>query len=219
MAAKSLAVVLEVVPKKAFAIAIDWPGWARSGKDEEQAIEALADYSARYAAVARTAGVRFAATAADHVDVVGTVDGGGATSFGVPYEVVEQDHEPLTKAQAARQGKLLAAAWTTFDDVVRHAPATLRKGPRGGGRDRDKIVEHVVAAEAAYGRSLGLAMKAPDWRDAAAVTAMRDELLALLSAPSDGTPFTAKGWPSRYGARRVAWHVLDHAWEIEDKSE
>ena len=26
-------------------------------------------------------------------------------------------------------------------------------------------------------------------------------------------------WPARYFARRVAWHELDHAWEIEDRIE
>jgi hypothetical protein len=24
-------------------------------------------------------------------------------------------------------------------------------------------------------------------------------------------------WPARYYVRRAAWHVLDHAWEIEDR--
>ena len=32
-------------------------------------------------------------------------------------------------------------------------------------------------------------------------------------------PAVEKGWLPRYAARRIAWHVLDHAWEIEDKSE
>ena len=25
-------------------------------------------------------------------------------------------------------------------------------------------------------------------------------------------------WTARYFLRRAAWHVLDHVWEIEDKS-
>jgi hypothetical protein len=31
----------------------------------------------------------------------------------------------------------------------------LRKGPRGGGRDPEKIMEHVLGAEASYFRQLG----------------------------------------------------------------
>lgn len=39
------------------------------------------------------------------------------------------------------------------------------------------------------------------------------------SATTDfGAPVVEKGWPPRYAARRIAWHVLDHAWQIEDRS-
>ena len=112
---------------------------------------------------------------------------------------------------------LVGAAWAVFDDVVAAAPAELRKGPRGGGRDRGKIVAHVVNAEAAYIRQLGLKastagqeVPAPTWRD---------DVLATLRKARDGGPLKERGWPPRYAARRIAWHVLDHAWEIEDKSE
>ena len=47
----------------------------------------------------------------------------------------------------------------------------------------------------------------------------RERILAVLRAPSDGSPPVAKGWPPRYAARRVAWHVLDHAWEMQDRGE
>jgi hypothetical protein len=30
-------------------------------------------------------------------------------------------------------------------------------------------------------------------------------------------PAGPKDWPLRYAARRIAWHALDHAWEIEDR--
>src|SRR5438067_302187 len=30
-------------------------------------------------------------------------------------------------------------------------------------------------------------------------------------------PTGDRGWPVRYAARRMAWHVLDHAWEMEDR--
>ena len=25
------------------------------------------------------------------------------------------------------------------------------------------------------------------------------------------------GWTTAYAARRIAWHVLDHAWEMQDR--
>jgi hypothetical protein len=47
---------------------------------------------------------------------------------------------------------------------------------------------------------------------------MRAGVLAVLASPSDGAPLAATGWPARYGARRIAWHALDHAWEIQDRA-
>jgi hypothetical protein len=41
---------------------------------------------------------------------------------------------------------------------------------------------------------------------------------AVLSRPGDGAAAVANGWPPRYAAHRIAWHALDHAWEIEDRS-
>jgi hypothetical protein len=100
--------------------------------------------------------------------------------------------------------------------VVEKAPASLRKGPRGGGRDRDAIVEHVLGAETAYARKLGLRLQQPAAGDAVAVREHRNALVAGLRAGTKGV--TERGWPARYAARRMAWHVLDHAWEIEDRS-
>ena len=124
------------------------------------------------------------------------------------------DHEPLTREEAARLAAILRAAWTILDDVVTSAPAELRKGPRGGGRDRDAIVQHVVAAEYAYARKLGLRdFRQPAAGDREAVATMRGAIAeALIGAAADSA------WPPRYAARRLTWHVLDHAWEIEDRS-
>ena len=44
-----------------------------------------------------------------------------------------------------------------------------------------------------------------------ALAAMRADLLEVLRTPSDGSPIAGRRWPPRYAARRMAWHVLDHA--------
>jgi hypothetical protein len=108
---------------------------------------------------------------------------------------------------------LLEACWKALDRVVAKAPEALRKGPRGGGRDRDKMFEHVLGAESAYAHGLGLKLPQPDYRDARAVRAFRKAFLEVVRAPVP----TAK-WPAAYGVRRTAWHALDHMWEIEDRS-
>ena len=211
-------VYLEVGKKKVFAVAVDWPGWARAGRSEEAALEALADYVPRYRVVTDVAGVRFPKTVARSFEVVERIPGNATTDFGAPDKVAVVDRTPLTGARARRMASLVEASWTVFDDVVANAPAALRKGPRGGGRDRDKIVEHVNESTISYSRALGMRGKRPGWDDAAAMAAFRAELLAVLRRPSDGSSATPKGWPPRYTARRIAWHILDHAWEIEDKS-
>ena len=212
-------VYLEVGAKKVFACAVDWPGWARAARTEEDALEALASYVPRYRVVADAAGVRFPKSVASSFDVVERLEGNATTDFGAPDKVANVDRTPASAAQARRMASLLESSWSVFDDVVASAPATLRKGPRGGGRDRDKIVQHVIESEISYSRALGLRGRRPSWDDADAVAAFRTELLDRLARPSDGSAATEKGWPPRYTVRRMAWHVLDHAWEIEDKSE
>ena len=215
--AKPIPVYLEAGAKKVFACSIDFPGWCRSGKDEEAALEALADYAPRYAEVAKVAKVVFPATAVE-LEVVERVKGKGATDFGIPHEVTRADSEPLTARQAARQVELMRAAWAVLDRVAKASPAELGKGPRGGGRDRDKMLDHVLGAEAAYARKLGIKHPQPALGDTRAIKALRDELAETLRGASDGSPLVAKGWPPRYAMRRIAWHVLDHAWEMQDRA-
>ena len=199
-------VYLEVGAKKVFACALDWPGWCRAAGGEEDALDALATYAERYRPVADQAGVRFPKSVAGTFDVVERLKGDTTTDFGAPHVPAAADATPLTKAQAERLARLVEAAWAVFDQVAKGAPAELRKGPRGGGRDRDKMVAHVVDAEKAYFHKVG-------------VKAGRDAFLEALRAARKPEPeLPTKTWPWRYAARRVAWHALDHAWEMEDRT-
>lgn len=212
-------VYLELGSKRVFACATGWPGWCRSGKDEGQALEALAAYATRYAAVVQEAGVQFPSADKLSLQVAERLPGSATTDFGAPGSVAAADGEPLTEEEAARLASLVAAAWTVFDRIVASAPAELRKGPRGGGRDRDAIVAHVVGAEVMYARKLGIRHPEPDTSDHAAITRLRTAIAASLCDAREGTVVVEKGWPPRYAARRIAWHVLDHAWEIEDRKQ
>jgi hypothetical protein len=202
-------VYLETGTRRVFACALDWPGWCRSGKNEEAALEALAAYAPRYAVVAKRAGVSFPARAGEALTVVERLPGSATTDFGAPDAVATDDHRRITAAGRERLAVFVEASWVVLDRVVAGAPASLRKGPRGGGRDRDAVVEHVDGSEAGYSRKLGVRLRNPT----------RDELRpAILAALRDGYEVGEKGWPPRYAARRIAWHALDHAWEIEDRS-
>src|SRR5215212_1942700 len=215
--AKPIPVYIESGDKKVFACAIDFPGWCRSGKDEASALEALAGYAPRYAEVAKRAEAAFPSK--PEFEVVERIKGKGATDFGVPHEIPEVDAQPLTARQAARQVDLMEAAWALLDKVARSTPAELRKGPRGGGRDRDKMLDHVFGAEAAYARKLGVRHPQPELGDTRAIKALRKDIAGALRGASDGSPPRDKGWPPRYALRRITWHVLDHLWEMQDRTE
>lgn len=206
-------VYLEVGKRRVFASAADWPGWTRAGKDEKSALEALATAAPRYAPVAKAARIAFAPS--PNWDVVERLPGNATTDFGAPGAIAKAESKRLTKKEAGRLSALVAASWAMFDRVVEKAPASLRKGPRGGGRDRDEIVGHVLDAEIAYARKLGLRLRLPAAGDSAAVREHRNAIVAALRQGTKGV--TEGGWPARYVARRMAWHAVDHAWEIEDR--
>lgn len=206
--------------KKAFAWVIDWPGWCRAGKDPILAREALVAIAPRYGEVADLAGLTPPSPAvAGALDIIESMPGDASTDFGVPHAITDLDRRPTDAAEAARIASLVAAAWTYLDDVVATAPAELRKGPRGGGRDRDKMLGHVIESDHAYAREIGVRLPAGSLEDRTAVEAERAAVLAVLRQASDGSPPAGRTWPLRYAARRIAWHTLDHAWEMQDRAD
>lgn len=219
MARRRIGIAEETGAKKAFAWAIDWPGWARSGKTAELARIALVEYAPRYADVVRAAKLDMPVVAESVLDIVDSVPGGSGTDFGVPSAITDADRRRVTAAEAERLASLVEAAWTVFDQVAAKAPASLRKGPRGGGRDRDKMVGHVLEADHAYARELGIRLPEPHAGEREAIEAERAAVLGILRQQSDGGGLAERRWTQRYAARRIAWHALDHAWEMEDRSE
>jgi hypothetical protein len=214
-------VYLEVGAKRVFASAIDWPGWSRGARSEDQALESLAAYRSRYAKVTKRARLEFAAPGdPSSFKVVERLKGNTGTDFGVPTLEAATDGKKVGDAELERLRGILRACWESFDLTARAAKGkTLRKGPRGGGRDLDKIVGHVVEAEEAYIVQLGA--KRPKDGDAAR-SRLRELILETLSARALGRPISEPSraktlWTPRYFVRRAAWHVLDHLWEIEDR--
>jgi hypothetical protein len=215
-AAGDIAIFIEAGNRRVFASALDWPGWARRATTEALAVESLADYLPRYAPIAVRAGLKPPrgplVLAERHVGVAKNAD------FGALGEIAASENRPLTAREGARLASLLEAAWAAFDETAAEAPARLRKGPRGGGRDTDQIVAHVRDAELAYARKLGVPRDKAAESGADATVLLRNRILAALRDPA-GLVTPPKGWPPRYAARRLGWHVLDHLWEIEDKSD
>ena len=218
-------VYLEIGARRTFAGAVDWPGWCRSGRDETAALEALLSYGPRYGRVIEAIhpDMELAGFSSDLL-VTERLTGNSTTDFGAPGAIPTADESPLTQEEHDSLAALLRACWRTFDRAVTYAEGKpLRKGPRGGGRDLVGIVQHVADANKAY--LARLAWKPPADIEAsprALVNQMLDESLEALTAavagdlPSTG-PRGGKLWVPRYFVRRVAWHLLDHAWEIEER--
>ena len=214
-------VYLEIGKRKVFACARDWPGWARAGRGEDAALSALEAAAPRFAVVCAHAGVPFdSSSAVAHFEIVERVTGSATTDFGALDACADLDREPLTRQEAGRLAVLVEAAWNVFGQAAGAAPPTLRKGPRGGGRDRDAIVEHVLQTEVLHARMLGLRHRPFPPGDEAAAARMRAGILAAILAgePAGQPPGPARATrPPRFVARRTAWHALDHAWEIQDR--
>jgi hypothetical protein len=207
-------IYVELGGKKAIAWSLEWPGWCRIRTNEEAAVQALIDYEARYRLIAQRAGQDF--VPGDLV-VVERLPGNANTAWGVPSVLASADTRPIDATTAQRKVALLRASWDMLEEVVATSPAELRKGPRGGGRDRDEIRRHVIEAELVYARKIGVRHKPFEMNDKIAFKAMREDIAAVLSKPSTGEPLVAGGWNAGYAVRRMAWHVVDHIWEIEDR--
>ena len=218
---------LEVGPKKVFACAVDWPGWCRSAKTDADALEVLASYGTRYRA-ALGSGLGFTAPAGPSAfRVVERLKGGSGTDFGVPSAESAADRRPVDEEELRRLARILNASWATFDKTAEAAMGhELAKGPRGGGRELATIVEHVLDAEMAYAKQLGVPTPEAEARGVARsnqMAAVRAVALAALADRARGVPppenprRRAAYWSVRYFVRRSAWHALDHAWEIEDR--
>jgi hypothetical protein len=196
-------VYLEQGKNSVFAVSLDWPGWCRRAKTPDLALQALEDYRARYAKIVS---VSFDPGT---LSVIGTTPGNVTTDFGAPDARGPWDDVSLTPKELSRQLSILQDCWNYFDDVVDHAPAVLRRGPRGGGRDRDAIADHVREAERHYCSRVGfrVAPRTP-WDE------QRDVVLTTMRSVTQHAK-----WTTAYAIRRCAWHIVDHAWEIEDKSD
>lgn len=218
-------VYLEVGQRRTVAGALDWPGWCRIGRDEAAALHALLDYGPRYARALGRAGLDFQPPAErDALVIVERLTGSGTTDFGVPDVAPASDTRPLDEAGLQRLQLLLTACWRAFDAAIAAASGRqLRTGPRGGGRNVESIMRHVLGAEQSYQRRLAWKQPRPETHE---LSEERDQTLqatlaALAAAargelPSQG-PRGGVLWTPRYFVRRAAWHVLDHAWEIEDR--
>ena len=220
--ANHIRVTLEIGPKgkKVAAVAPDWPGLERGATTGEAAIERLLSYVPRYATVTKLA--RMEATFANItvVDVVEQYPGTGSTDFwGVSFAFSSIDQQAMSGEALERELTLMRACWAFFDDVRSRVSAEMQRGPRGGGRDRDRIVRHSVAAELDWAKKLGVPIPHDVMLTDEGLNAHRDTYCNAIRDYHSQGKLAGKmaKWPLRFLIRHTAFHAMDHAWEMEDK--
>lgn len=209
-------VVIETGSKKVFASALDWPGWCRSATTEGEALDALVEYAARYRRIAEIAGETGVPDAAASLSVIERLPGNATTGFGAPDAKASVEQEPMSDAECECQVKLLRACWQAFDETASRVSEELRKGPRGGGRDRSKLIAHTFEAERSYARKIGVKTPKGAMLTDEGLRAHRDAVCDVIREVNARGELPGP-WPLRYFIRRAAWHVMDHVWEMEDK--
>ncbi|MGZ6268585.1 MAG: hypothetical protein ACXWNR_08515 [Candidatus Limnocylindrales bacterium] len=214
-----LRVILEIGKKRrVVAGALDWPGLDRWGTSEINALDRLSSYLPRYAGVAELAGMESAFAEAQGAEVVERVPGSSSTDFwGIAHVPSQIEREVLSPADLERRLDLLRACWAYFDDVATRVSGELRPGHRGGGRSRDQIIRHVYSNEPdQFSRKVEVrtpleVVLTPD----GLARHRQDYLDAIRAYNAEGRP--ARTWSIQFLVRRTAHHVMDHAWEMEDR--
>jgi hypothetical protein len=215
-------VVLERGPKakKFVAFALDWPGWSRGAKTADEALETLAAYRDRYRPVTAGAGFGQEFNDAGPLDVVEERVGTGSTDFwGISFSPSSFEQEPMDPAELERKLVVLQACWAYFDDVAARVSAEMRRGPRGGGRDRDTIIRHTIRTESEYfAKRIGLVVPEHGALRPGALAAYRSAYLEALRAYQRGEARRPmRSWTLAFLVRHSAYHTMDHAWEMADK--
>jgi hypothetical protein len=206
--------------KRAVAYSLDWPGWSRGAKTGELALEALEAYRGRYRAVARLAGMEAAFDSAGPLAVVEDRVGTGSTDFwAISFSPSSQEQDPMDGAAMERGITLLQAAWAFFDGVAARVSPEMRKGPRGGGRDRDTIVRHTIRTESEdFAKQVGIRIPERAALTPEGLRRHREDYVAAMRAYNAGeVERRMRSWTLPFLIRHSAFHTLDHAWEMEDK--
>ena len=206
--------------KRSVAFALDWPGWSRGAKTAEEALTTLEAYRARYRLVAELAGMGAEFDAAGPLEVVEDRVGTGSTDFwGISFSPSTAEQGPMDEATLERRITLLRACWAYFDSVAARVSPEMRRGPRGGGRDRNRIIRHVIRNESEdFAKQVGLRIPEEAALTPDGLHQHRESYVAAMRAYNNGevTP-RMRSWTLPFLIRHSAYHTLDHAWEMEDK--
>jgi hypothetical protein len=206
--------------KRSVAFSLDWPGWSRGAKTPEVALETLASYRERYRPVADLAGLGREFDAAGPIEVVEDQVGTPSTDFwAISFAPSSSEREePMRESDLERGITILRACWQFFDGVAARVSSEMRKGPRGGGRDRHRIVRHTIRTESEdFAKQVGIRIPEEGALTPEGLREHRERYVAAMRAYNAGEGKRMRSWTLPFLIRHSAFHTLDHAWEMEDK--
>jgi hypothetical protein len=206
--------------KRSVAFSLDWPGWSRGAKTAVLALETLEAYRERYRPVATLAGLSDEFAAAGPLEVVEEKVGTGSVDFwGISFSPSSTEQGPMEEAALERGITILQACWAFFDGVAARVSPEMRKGPRGGGRDRDRIIRHTIRTESEdFAKQVGIRIPEEAALTPEGLRQHREAYLAAMRAYNAGdVAKRMRSWSLPFLIRHSAFHMLDHAWEMEDK--
>lgn len=96
--------------------------------------------------------------AAGALEIVEDRVGTGSTDFrGISFCPSSGEQGPMTEPELERGITLLQAGWASLDGVAERVSPEMRKGPRGGGRDRHQITRDTIRTESEdFAKQVGL---------------------------------------------------------------
>jgi hypothetical protein len=216
----SVRTVLERGPKgkRVVAFALDWPGWSRGAKTPEEALATLESYRQRYRRVATRARMTKEFDEAGPLEVIEDRVGTGSTDFwGISFSPCSLEQGQMEDHEFTRKVKLLRSSWSYFDDVAARVSPEMRKGIRGGGRERDEIIRHTRGTEIElFAKKVGVRVPEGTALSGETLLAYREDYVAALREHHKGRT-SLRTWTLPFLIRHSAFHVMDHAWEMEDK--
>lgn len=218
-------VYIENGRKTVFAGSIDWPGWVAQGDNEPAAMQELYDVAQRYARVMHAAQIDFSTPISrKDLQAIQTLEGGYATDLGGPRMVPHFDETPMTEKDLNAYQELLMAIWRSFDTAVLSSDGKLLSPPiKGGLIDVYAIIDHLIQSDQSDLERLGVTHRLRFHNDP--LDELRDIREAMLRAISRAAfndiphrELLGEIWSARTFIRKIAWHTLSHAWEIEDRT-
>ena len=125
----------------------------------------------------------------------------------------------MDEAELERKITLLRACWVFFDGVAARVSPVMRKGSRGGGRDRDRIISHTIRVESEdFAKRVGLRVPEGAALTPDGLRQYREAYVAAMRVYNVGeVERRMRSWTLPFLIRHSAFHTLDHAWEMDDK--